>query len=106
MQRACDLIPGGMLTVHLSHDSQLRMALSAAINYCKEELKLNVPIICQISCFLGPECKVIAGNIEVRFLAFLHANIISSLKVPNSATVRGNLLVAGEFDLSLGVFPP
>ncbi|KAH9286268.1 putative malonyl-CoA-acyl carrier protein transacylase, mitochondrial [Echinococcus granulosus] len=73
MQRACDLIPGGMLTVYLSHDSQLRTALSAAINYCKEELKLSVPIICQIACFLGPDCKVIAGNNEALDYIMEHA---------------------------------
>ncbi|VDM35786.1 unnamed protein product [Hydatigera taeniaeformis] len=73
MQRACDLIPGGMLTVQLSHDSQLRIALSAAVNHCKEELKLNVPVICQVSCFLGPECKVIAGNNEALDYIMGHA---------------------------------
>lgn len=71
MQRACDLIPSGMVTVHLSHDSQLSLALSAATKYCKLDLKLDVPVVCQIASFLGPDCKVVAGNVEVIYFTFL-----------------------------------
>lgn len=51
--------------MYLTHDSQLRSALAAAINHCKEELKLETPVACQIASYLGPDCKIVAGNAEV-----------------------------------------
>ncbi|VDD76390.1 unnamed protein product [Mesocestoides corti] len=73
MERASNLLPSGMSTVYLTHDSQLRLALSAAINHCKEVLKLETPVVCQIASFLGPDCKVLAGNIEALDYITAHA---------------------------------
>ncbi|VDN44020.1 unnamed protein product [Dibothriocephalus latus] len=65
MQRASDLIPSGMAWVRITHASQLRVAMAAAINHCKENLRMKTPVVCQVASYISPECKVIAGNIEV-----------------------------------------
>lgn len=63
MQRACESPRGAMLSVFVNHDSQLKLALQTAINYCETELKIESPE-CRIANYLYSDCKVIAGNIE------------------------------------------
>ncbi|KAL7063097.1 hypothetical protein AAHC03_01961 [Spirometra sp. Aus1] len=94
MQRASDLLPSGMSWVTLGHDSQLRAALAAAINHCKEELKMETPVVCQVACYISPECKVIAGNVEA--LEFIESHLEQFRLGP-----MRRLEVAGAFHTSL-----
>ncbi|CAH8494057.1 unnamed protein product [Dicrocoelium dendriticum] len=63
MQRACESPRGAMLSVFVNHDSQLKLALQAAINHCEMELRIKNPE-CRIANYLYSDCKVIAGNVE------------------------------------------
>lgn len=65
MQRCCDKTPGGMLTIKTSPESHLVEAIHAARNHCYFDLKIDLPVTCQIASFLGPEVKVVSGINEV-----------------------------------------
>lgn len=64
MQKASETIPSGMMTAFLSHDSKLKTAMLAAREYCHQRCNIPDPV-CTIANYLYPECKVIAGNMEV-----------------------------------------
>ncbi|CAL8103542.1 unnamed protein product [Calicophoron daubneyi] len=68
MQKACEKSPGAMASVFLEHNSQLKLAILAAVNYCKTEL--NMPdVVCNIANYLYADCKVIAGHKQaVKFI--------------------------------------
>ena len=64
MQLASDMTPSGMMTVFFGPDSELRTACSLAKEHCT---KLGLPLVdCRVANFLYPDCKVIAGNNEVK----------------------------------------
>ncbi|KER32799.1 hypothetical protein X801_08688 [Opisthorchis viverrini] len=63
MQKACDRIKGAMTSVFLSHDSQLKLAISAALEHCKTHYKLENPE-CRIANYLYSDCKVVAGHLQ------------------------------------------
>ena len=64
MQRASEEVSSGMVTVFLKHNTQLKQAMQAAREYCKQRCDITIPI-CHIANYLSPECKVIAGHVEV-----------------------------------------
>ncbi|GAA50043.1 [acyl-carrier-protein] S-malonyltransferase [Clonorchis sinensis] len=63
MQKACDRIKGAMTSVFLNHDSQLKLAIAAALEHCKAHYKLENPE-CRIANYLYSDCKVVAGHIQ------------------------------------------
>ena len=64
MQTASELVPSGLMTVFLSRESKLSLAMLAAKKWCLEKLKLEEPVVCQVSNYLNSKCKV--------FLAIKH----------------------------------
>ena len=65
MQLASEMTPSGMMTVFCGHDSNLKSACSFAREHCQQ---FNLELIdCKIANYLYPDCKVVAGNIQVRF---------------------------------------
>ena len=64
MQRASEEVPSGMMSVFLDHRSKVNFACHAAKLYCTKKLGMEDPV-CSIANYLFPECKVIAGNVEV-----------------------------------------
>ncbi|KAM7540917.1 hypothetical protein Aperf_G00000034491 [Anoplocephala perfoliata] len=64
MQRCCRKTPGGMLSIKTSPESRLVEAIQSARNHCQFDLKLDLPVTCQIASFLGPEAKVVSGISE------------------------------------------
>lgn len=64
MQKASEKVSSGMLSVFLTHDSDLKGALRTAKEYCIERRNIQDPV-CQVANYLFPECKVIAGHTEV-----------------------------------------
>ena len=68
MQTACDASPSGLLSVFLTHKSELKTMLTAAEEWCTKKLRLDVPVVCTVANYLTPEVKVIGGNAEVCLL--------------------------------------
>lgn len=64
MQAASDLVPSGLMTVFLKHDSKLNLAMHAAREYCKLRSDIADPV-CSIANYLFPEVKVIGGHTQV-----------------------------------------
>ncbi|CAH8494063.1 unnamed protein product [Dicrocoelium dendriticum] len=73
LRRASESPRGAMLSVFVKPDSQLKLALQAAINHCETELKMTNPE-CQIANYLYSGCKVIAGNVEA--IEFIEHNAV------------------------------
>ncbi|KAK6184743.1 hypothetical protein SNE40_007146 [Patella caerulea] len=71
MQRASEIIPSGMMTVFVGHNSILNFAMLAAREYCSQKLHIRDPVCC-IANYLYSDCKVIAGNEEA--LQFIEDN--------------------------------
>ncbi|XP_050395824.1 malonyl-CoA-acyl carrier protein transacylase, mitochondrial [Patella vulgata] len=71
MQRASEIIPSGMMTVFVGHNSKLNFAMLAAREYCSQKLHIREPVCC-IANYLYSDCKVIAGNEEA--LQFIEDN--------------------------------
>lgn len=63
MQKASEEVPSGMMTVFFRSDAKVPYACHAARLYCSKELQLPEPV-CEVSNYLYPGCKVIAGNIQ------------------------------------------
>ncbi|CAF0819569.1 unnamed protein product [Brachionus calyciflorus] len=72
MQEASQAVPSGLMSVFLSRDSRLNTGMLAARKWCKEKLKLDEPIECEIANYLFSQCKVIGGNNEA--LDFIELN--------------------------------
>ena len=72
MQKASESLPSGLMTVFLGRQSKLNMAMLASRKWCKDKLKLDEPIECEISNYLNSQCKVVGGNKEA--LDFLELN--------------------------------
>lgn len=71
MQEASDKHKGGMATVILQPDSQLKQALQKAKEWCVES-GVEDPD-CVVANYLFPECKVISGNVEA--LRYIEQNL-------------------------------
>ncbi|VDP95828.1 unnamed protein product [Trichobilharzia regenti] len=76
MQKACDQKSGAMLTVFVNPGSPFKLAIAAAINHCEIHHKIQNPC-CKVANYLYPDCKVLAGNSEVRLLQFFECPILS-----------------------------
>jgi [acyl-carrier-protein] S-malonyltransferase len=72
MQKASEEKPSGLMSVFLGRTSNLNTAMLAARKWCKEKLKLDEPIVCEIANYLFAQCKVIGGNKEA--LDFIELN--------------------------------
>lgn len=67
MQTACDQFDGGMATVLMPHDSQLKTALRMARDWCVESGVENPT--CSVAFDLFPNCQVIAGStVALRYI--------------------------------------
>ena len=71
MQKASELVPSGMMTVFLGPRSKAKLACEVAKRYCVTRLNIE-DACCAVANYLYPECKVIAGNVEVREYACCH----------------------------------
>lgn len=58
MQRDCDDIPGSMLTVFTTTESQVKLCLNAALEHCVNKHQINNPC-CEVAIHLYPHCKVL-----------------------------------------------
>lgn len=97
MQKATEEMPGCMMTVFLRPEAKIRFACHAAKLYCSKELEMVDPV-CEVSNYLYPGCKVVAGNKEVNaiitavdcFKIVYRAILIQFLKVFNSARLQNS----------------
>jgi len=64
MQLATEIIPSGMMTVFYGPDSKLGYACLQAREWCLQR-GIEDPE-CSVASYLYPECKVIAGHLEVQ----------------------------------------
>lgn len=71
MQMACDTFDGGMATVLIRHDSQLKEAMKTARDWCVERGVVNPT--CVVAYDLFPDCKVISGSTEA--LRYIEKNL-------------------------------
>ena len=71
MQMASEVVPSGMMTVFHGSESKLTLVIETAKKFLERQENFidreQTPIDCKIASYLHPECKVIAGNIEVSF---------------------------------------
>ncbi|KAL8585750.1 hypothetical protein ACOMHN_040532 [Nucella lapillus] len=72
MQQASEEVSSGMMTTFLSPASKLKLAMSAARDYCQQRCDIDAPV-CTIANYLYPECKVIAGHTEALDFVEKHA---------------------------------
>lgn len=94
MQKASEALPSGLMTVFLNRQSKLNTAMLAARKWCKEKLKLDCQIECEIANYLNAQCKVIGGNNEALDFIQLNQKEFNLLKVKR-------LAVSGAFHTSL-----
>lgn len=102
MQKASESVPSGMMSVFLSKDSKLNMALLGARKWCAEQLKMPDPIECKIANYLYHGCKVIGGNKEaLDFIEhnYKEFNIKRIKRLPVSGAFHTGLMRPAEFDL-------
>lgn len=71
MQEASERVHSGLLSVFLSHDSELKSAISLAKEYCEKRHGIKDPV-CKVANYLFPECKVLGGHKEA--LEFIETN--------------------------------
>ncbi|ESO08719.1 hypothetical protein HELRODRAFT_185364 [Helobdella robusta] len=71
MQKVSEGTPGSMMVVFISPSTKLNFACHASKLYCKQELKME-EVVCEISNYLHPGCKVVAGNSQA--LKFIEKN--------------------------------
>jgi len=71
MQKASEAVSSRMMTVHLTPEAKINFACLAARLYCTKELNME-NVVCEISNYLYPGCKIISGNTEA--LEFIHLN--------------------------------
>ncbi len=72
MQKASELAPSGLMTAFLSRQSKLSLAMLASRKWCEEKLRMEAPVVCQVSNYLNSKCKVVGGNSQA--LDFLELN--------------------------------
>lgn len=72
MQRSSEAFPTGLMSVFISHKTDLNLAFKAMTEWCQNKLNLNVPVYCGIANYLNSDCRVIGANVEA--LDFLELN--------------------------------
>lgn len=102
MQKASESVSSGLMSVFLSRQSKLNLAMLGARKWCKEKLKLDDPIECEIANYLFSQCKVIGGNTEA--LDFIETNYkefnINRIKrLPVSGAFHTSLMKQAEQDV-------
>lgn len=65
MQKSSNEVGSAMMSVSITPETNIKFACHAAKLFCSKELNMDNPV-CEITNFLHPGCKVIAGNNEVR----------------------------------------
>ena len=70
MQSASQLVPSGALMVHFNADAKIGFACHAAKLYCVQKLGIH-DAVCEITHYLYPTCKVIAGHQQVKLAALM-----------------------------------
>lgn len=70
MQKASQANASGLMTVFTTHSSELSLALKASKEWCSTKLRLEGHIDCAVANYLNADCRVIGGNVEVRFCFF------------------------------------
>lgn len=63
MHYASNIEPGGMANIYIRPSSKLNYALKMAREWCLDK-GIEKPV-CAISNYLNPDCKVVAGHLEV-----------------------------------------
>ncbi|CAL1545995.1 unnamed protein product [Lymnaea stagnalis] len=94
MQKASETVGGGMLTVFLAHDSDLKAAIRTAKDYCQERRGIEDPV-CVVANYLFPECKVLAGHEEALEFISTNAkefNILRTKRLPVSGAFHTKLM--------------
>lgn len=70
MHYASEIEPGGMAYIFIRPDSKLNFALKMARDWCLDKGIENP--VCKVSNYLNPDCKVVAGHLEVRIIMKLY----------------------------------
>jgi len=78
MHYASEIEPGGMANIYIRPDSKLNYALKMARDWCLDK-GIEKPV-CSISNYLNPDCKVVAGHLEVRSIQIGYWKKILSIK--------------------------
>jgi len=81
MQKASELMPSGLATAFLSRQSKLSLAMLASRKWCSEKLRLEGPVVCQVSSYMNAGCKVVGGNIQALDFLELNSKEFNILKV-------------------------
>lgn len=63
MHYASEIEPGGMANIYLKPNSKLNYAMKMARDWCLDK-GIETPV-CAISNYLNPDCKVVAGHLDV-----------------------------------------
>ncbi|KAI1280488.1 putative malonyl-CoA-acyl carrier protein transacylase, mitochondrial [Halotydeus destructor] len=72
MQAASELVPSGLMTIVYGADGRVKLACSAAAEWCIRKGVYEEHAVCSVSNFLFPHCKVIGGHNEA--LKFIESN--------------------------------
>lgn len=72
MKKACQRTESGLMTTFVGAKSRLDLARFSAVKWCREKLKLEEPVVCDIANYLNAQCKVLGGNKEA--LDFIELN--------------------------------
>jgi [acyl-carrier-protein] S-malonyltransferase len=72
MQKASEAFPTGLMSVFITHKTDLNLAFKAMGEWCLNKLHLSVPVYCGIANYLNADCRVIGANVEA--LDFLELN--------------------------------
>jgi [acyl-carrier-protein] S-malonyltransferase len=72
MKKACQRTESGLMTTFVGAKSRLDLARFSAVKWCREKLKLEEPVVCDVANYLNAQCKVLGGNKEA--LDFIEVN--------------------------------
>ncbi len=94
MQRCCDFVDSGMLTLILANRStKTKALLDSARSYCSEKLAIGTPVAA-VASYLYPGCRVVAGHRQAMDFVRLHG---AEFGVRRAVPVR----VSGAFHTEL-----
>lgn len=102
MQKASEAVLSGLMSVFLTRESRLNLAMLAARKWCNERLRLTVPIECEIANYLFSECRVIGGNREALDFIELNKDEFKLKRVKRlavSGAFHTRLMLSAEDDL-------
>lgn len=73
MQAASDAEPSGMMTVFLTPAAKIKLACKEARDWCEQQTLFNAE--CQVAIYMFPDCRVVAGHLEVGpYLNYLNSS--------------------------------